>query len=39
MNFVTVVPEHVDLMASENGPLTETCKGIKYLQIELHWMV
>jgi hypothetical protein len=39
MNFVTVVPEHVDLMTSEDGQLTETCKGNKYLQIESQWMV
>jgi hypothetical protein len=32
----TAVPEHVDLMPSENGQLTETCKGNKYLQIESH---
>jgi hypothetical protein len=34
----TVVSEHVD-MPSEDGQLPETCKGIKYLQIESHWMV
>jgi hypothetical protein len=38
MNFVIVVPEH-DLMPSEDGQLTETCKGNKYLKIESHWMV
>jgi hypothetical protein len=32
MNFLIVVPEQVDLMPSENGQLTETCKGNKYLQ-------
>jgi hypothetical protein len=39
MNHVIVVSEHVDLMPSEDGRLTETCKGFKYLQIESHWMV
>jgi hypothetical protein len=39
MNFVRVVPEHIDLMSSEDGQLTETCKGNKYLQIESHWTV
>jgi hypothetical protein len=39
MNFVIVVPERVDLMSSEVGQLTETCKGNKYLQIESHWTV
>jgi hypothetical protein len=41
MNFVIVVSDHVDLMPSEDGQLTETCKGNKYsyLQIESHWMV
>jgi hypothetical protein len=24
---------------SEEGQLTETCKGSKYIQIELHWTV
>jgi hypothetical protein len=33
MNFVIVVSEHVELMSSEDGQLTETCKGNKYLQI------
>jgi hypothetical protein len=33
MNFVIVVPEHVDRMPSEDGQLTETCKGNDYLQI------
>jgi hypothetical protein len=28
MYFVIVVPEHVDLMPSEDGQLTETFKGI-----------
>jgi hypothetical protein len=36
MNFVIVGS---DLMPSEDGQLTETCKGNKYLQIESHWMV
>jgi hypothetical protein len=26
-------------MPSEDGQLTETCKGNKYLQIESHWTV
>jgi hypothetical protein len=39
MNFVMVVPEHADLMPSEVGQLTETCKGNKYLQIESRWTV
>jgi hypothetical protein len=34
MNFVIVVSEHVHLVPSEDGQLTETCKGSKYLQIE-----
>jgi hypothetical protein len=38
-NFVIVVFEHVDLMPSEDGQLTETCKGNKYLQIQSHWTV
>jgi hypothetical protein len=37
--FVIVVSDHVDLMPSEDGQLTETCKGNKYLQIESHWTV
>jgi hypothetical protein len=39
MNHVIVVSEHVDLMPSEDGQLTETCEGRKYLQIESHWKV
>jgi hypothetical protein len=39
MNFVIVVPEHVDLMPSEDGQLTETCEDDKYLQVESHWTV
>jgi hypothetical protein len=39
MNFVIVVSEHVDLMPSEDGQLSETRKGNKYLQTESHWMV
>jgi hypothetical protein len=31
--------EHVALMPSEDGQLTETCQGSKYLQIESHWTV
>jgi hypothetical protein len=31
--------KHVDLMSSEDGQLTETCKGSKYIQIESHWTV
>jgi hypothetical protein len=38
-NFVIVLFDYVDLMPSEDGQLTETCKGNKYLQIESHWMV
>jgi hypothetical protein len=34
MNFVIVVSEYVDLMPSEDGQLTEICKGNKYLQIQ-----
>jgi hypothetical protein len=34
MNYVTVVPEHVDFVPSEDGQLTR--KGNKYLQIEPH---
>jgi hypothetical protein len=36
MNFVIVVSEHVDFMPPEDGQLTETCKGNKYLQIKSH---
>jgi hypothetical protein len=32
MKFV-IVPEYVGLMPSEDGQLTETCEGNKYLQI------
>jgi hypothetical protein len=39
MNFVIVISEHVDLMPPEDGQLTETCKGNKYLHIESHRMV
>jgi hypothetical protein len=39
MNCVIVVSKHVDLMPSDDGKLTKTCKGNKYLQIESHWMV
>jgi hypothetical protein len=39
MNFVILVSEHVELMPAEDGQLTETIKGNKYLQIESHWMV
>jgi hypothetical protein len=39
MNHVIVVPKHADLMPSEDGQLTETCKGSKYIQIESYWMV
>jgi hypothetical protein len=38
-NLTLVVPEHADLMPSEEGRLTETCKDNKYLQIESHWTV
>jgi hypothetical protein len=30
-NFVIVIPEHADLMPSEDGQLTETCKSNKYI--------
>jgi hypothetical protein len=33
-NFVRVVSEYFELMPSEDGQLTETCKSNKYLQIE-----
>jgi hypothetical protein len=36
MNFVMVVSEHVDFMPSEDGQLTERCKGNKYPHIESH---
>jgi hypothetical protein len=36
---VIVASEHVEFMPSEDGQLTETCKGNKYLQIESQWMV
>jgi hypothetical protein len=39
MKFVIAVSEHVDLMPSEDGQLTETCKSNKYPQIESHWTV
>jgi hypothetical protein len=32
-NFVIAVPEHVELIPSEDGQLTETCKGNKYIHI------
>jgi hypothetical protein len=38
-NFVIVVSDHADLMPSEDGQLTETCKDNKYLQNESHWTV
>jgi hypothetical protein len=31
--------DHVDLMPSEDGQLTETSKGDTYPQIESHWTV
>jgi hypothetical protein len=34
MNFLIVVSDNFDLMPSEDGQLTETRKGNKYLQIE-----
>jgi hypothetical protein len=34
-----IVPEHADIMPSEDGQLTEICKGNKYPQIEPHWTV
>jgi hypothetical protein len=39
MNFVIVVSVHVELVPSEDGQLTKTCKSNKHLQIESHWMV
>jgi hypothetical protein len=39
MNHVMVVPKHVDIKPAEDGRLTETCKGSKYIQFELHWTV
>jgi hypothetical protein len=36
---VMIVSEHLDLIPSEDGQLTKTCKGNKYLQIESHWTV
>jgi hypothetical protein len=33
------ISEHVDLMPSDDGQLTETYKGSKYLQTESHWTV
>jgi hypothetical protein len=29
-----IVPKHVDIKPSEDGQLTETCKGSKYIRIE-----
>jgi E3 ubiquitin-protein ligase DOA10 len=37
--FVIVFTEHVDLMPTEDGQLSEICESNKYLQIESHWMV
>jgi hypothetical protein len=37
--LLTVVSDHVDLMPFEDGELTESYKGNKYLQIESHWTV
>jgi hypothetical protein len=39
MNYVIVIPKHVDIKPSEDGQLTETCKGSKYIRIESHWTV
>jgi hypothetical protein len=39
MNHVIVVPKPIDLMPSEDGQLTETCKGSKYIHIESNWMM
>jgi hypothetical protein len=33
MNHVIVVPKHVDIKPSEDGQLTETSKGSKYIQL------
>jgi cytolysin (calcineurin-like family phosphatase) len=38
MNHVIVVSEHVDLMPSEDGQLTETCKSNQYIWIESHYI-
>jgi hypothetical protein len=38
-NFGIVVSDHVNFMTTNDGQLTETCKGNKYLQIESHWTV
>jgi hypothetical protein len=38
MNHVIVVPKYVDIKPSEDGQLTETCKGL-YIRIESHWTV
>jgi hypothetical protein len=38
-NFVIVVPEHVDLMPSEDSQPTKTREDNKCLQIESHWTV
>jgi hypothetical protein len=39
MNHVIVVPKHIDIKPSEDGQLTETCKGSKYIQIGSQWTV
>jgi hypothetical protein len=39
MNFVIVVPVHVDLVPSEDGQLTETCESNLYPQIESQYTV
>jgi hypothetical protein len=36
---VIVVPEHVDLMPSEDGQVNKTCKSNTYIQIESYWTV
>jgi hypothetical protein len=36
MKLVIVVSEHVDLMPSDEGRLTETCRGSECLQVESH---
>jgi hypothetical protein len=39
MNFAVGVSEHVYLMPSEDGQMTEKCRGDECLQIESHWMI
>jgi hypothetical protein len=39
MNYIIVVPKHVDIKPSEDGQITETYKGRKYIWTESHWTV